>query len=70
MNAAKRKKLERAGWKVGTAEEFLNLSPEEAAYVEVKLNLAKVLSKQKEITPHDTSCIGEEDQIQSVTRLD
>ena len=47
MNTAKRKKLEKAGWKVGTAEEFLNLSPEEAAYVEVKLNLAKVLSNRR-----------------------
>lgn len=47
MNTAKRKKLEKAGWKVGTTEEFLNLSPEEAAYVEVKLNLAKVLSNRR-----------------------
>ena len=47
MNTAKRKRLEKAGWKVGTAHEFLNLSPEEAAYVEVKLNLARVLSKRR-----------------------
>ena len=47
MNAAKRKRLEKAGWKVGTAQEFLNLSSEEAAYVEVKLNLAKVLSNRR-----------------------
>lgn len=47
MNAAKRKRLEKAGWKVGTTQEFLNLSPEEAAYVEVKLNLAKILSKRR-----------------------
>jgi ribosome-binding protein aMBF1 (putative translation factor) len=47
MNTAKRKRLEKAGWRVGTAEEFLNLSPEEAAYVEVKLNLAKVLSNRR-----------------------
>jgi ribosome-binding protein aMBF1 (putative translation factor) len=47
MDAAKRKRLERAGWKVGSAQEFLNLSPEEAAYVEVKLNLAKQLSKRR-----------------------
>ncbi len=43
MNTAKRKRLEKAGWKIGTAQEFLNLSAEEAAYVEVKLNLARVL---------------------------
>ncbi len=47
MNTAKRSRLEKAGWKVGTAQEFLNLSPEEAAYVEVKLNLARVLSNRR-----------------------
>ena len=47
MDAAKRKRLEKAGWKVGTAQEFLDLSPEEAAYVEVKLNLAKQLSMRR-----------------------
>ena len=47
MNTSRRKRLEKAGWKVGTAQEFLNLSPEEAAYVEVKLNLAKVLSNRR-----------------------
>ncbi len=47
MDAAKRKRLEKAGWKLGTAQEFLNLSPEEAAYVEVKLNLAKQLAMRR-----------------------
>ena len=47
MNTAKRKRLEKAGWKVGTAQEFLNLSSEEAAYVEVKLNLAKILFNRR-----------------------
>ena len=47
MDAAKRKRLEKAGWKLGTAQEFLKLSPEEAAYVEVKLNLAKQLSMRR-----------------------
>jgi len=41
MNNAKRKRLEKKGWKVGTAQEFLNLSPEEVAYVELKLALSK-----------------------------
>ena len=43
MNTAKRKHLESKGWKVGTAKEFLNLSPEESAYVELKLELSKIL---------------------------
>jgi hypothetical protein len=34
MKETKRKKLEAAGWKVGSAREFLNLSDEEAAFVE------------------------------------
>ena len=33
MNKDKRKKLEAKGWKVGSADEFLNLTPEESAYI-------------------------------------
>lgn len=40
MDRAKKKRLERKGWKVGTAEEFLKLSPREAALVELKLALS------------------------------
>jgi DNA-binding XRE family transcriptional regulator len=36
----KRRRLEARGWKVGTAQAFLRLSPEEAAYVELKVRLA------------------------------
>lgn len=45
MNNLKRKKLEAKGWKVGTASEFLNLSQDEAAYVELKLSLSKSLQE-------------------------
>ena len=48
MDATKRKRIEKAGWKVGTANEFLKLSKEEAAYVELKLHLAKKLSKRRQ----------------------
>jgi DNA-binding XRE family transcriptional regulator len=47
MNTAKRKRLESKGWKVGTAKEFLNLSPEESAYVELKLALSKILQETR-----------------------
>jgi len=47
MNTAKRKRVEKSGWKVGTAQEFLNLSPEEAAYVELKVHLARELIKRR-----------------------
>ncbi|NTU44683.1 MAG: hypothetical protein HGA99_04045 [Chlorobiaceae bacterium] len=38
MKKEKQIKLEATGWKVGTVEEFLALSPEEAEYVERKAN--------------------------------
>jgi len=43
MNNAKKKRLEANGWKASSTAEFLHLSPEEAAYIEVKLNLSKAL---------------------------
>jgi predicted XRE-type DNA-binding protein len=43
MKATKRAKLEAAGWAVGSAAEFLKLSPEEAAFVEVKVALSQSL---------------------------
>lgn len=45
MQATKRKRLEAAGWRVGTARELLGLSPEEAAFIELKLALAGYLRK-------------------------
>ena len=39
MKSIKRDKLQKAGWKIGSAEEFLSLSPEEAAFIEMKLAL-------------------------------
>ena len=41
MNAVRRRPLERAGWAVGDAVEFLGLSAQEAALVEMKLALAQ-----------------------------
>lgn len=45
MKANRRKKLEATGRKVGTAREFLGLSDEEAAFVELKLTLSASLKK-------------------------
>jgi len=47
MQAAKRKRLEAKGWKVGTVEEFLNLSPEEVAYIELKHALSNSLRERR-----------------------
>ena len=43
MNKTKKSRLESAGWKVGDATEFLELSAEEAAFVDLKLALALYL---------------------------
>lgn len=39
MRAAKRKRLEAAGWRLGSAEEFLALTKKETALVELRLAL-------------------------------
>jgi len=47
MREAKRKRLEAKGWRVGSVQEFLNLSPEEVAYIELKLELADRFREQR-----------------------
>jgi predicted XRE-type DNA-binding protein len=41
MKADRRHKLENAGWRVGDAKDFLNLTAGEAEFVEIKLALAR-----------------------------
>jgi hypothetical protein len=41
VNKAKKDTLEAAGWKVGSTADFLQLSPEEVEFIEMKLALAK-----------------------------
>jgi len=56
MKTAKRKRLETKGWKIGNSTEFLGLSVEEAAYVELKLALSKNLQatrKEKNLTQEE-----------------
>lgn len=43
MDKKKQKRLEKKGWKVGSAEEFLKLTPEESTYIELKINLSDSL---------------------------
>lgn len=47
MNKTKRKALEKAGWQVGTVEDFLGLSKAEAALVELRLTLSKKLRTKR-----------------------
>ena len=43
MRVDKRRKLEAAGWKLGSAKELLGLSAEEQTYIELRLKLASGL---------------------------
>jgi predicted XRE-type DNA-binding protein len=43
MEKAKKHRLESAGWRIGTAEDFLGLTKEESEFVEMKLRLAQSL---------------------------
>lgn len=47
MDKTKRKRLEAAGWRVGSAEEFLGLTEEEAAFVDLKLALSTELRDRR-----------------------
>jgi ribosome-binding protein aMBF1 (putative translation factor) len=47
MHKSKQRKLEAAGWRVGSATDFLELSPEEAALVETKLALSTALRDRR-----------------------
>ena len=48
MRESKRRRLEAKGWRIGSATEFLRLSsPEEVAFIEVKLRLADSLRRHR-----------------------
>jgi DNA-binding transcriptional regulator YiaG len=47
MKQTKRKKLEAKGWKVGTAADFLELTPEEEAFIEMKMSLSQSLKEMR-----------------------
>jgi ribosome-binding protein aMBF1 (putative translation factor) len=47
MDPRKRKRLEAAGWKVGSTKEFLKLSKEEETLVELRLALGSTLREHR-----------------------
>jgi hypothetical protein len=53
MKSVKKENLKKAGWKTGSAADFLELSPEEAAMVELRVALARDL-KRRRISKHIT----------------
>ena len=48
MRKSKRERLEAKGWRFGTAQEFLGLSNEESAYVELRVRLADSLRQRRQ----------------------
>jgi len=47
MNAARRKRLEAAGWKVGTVQEFLGLSDEEVRLIDLHIALTQKIRHER-----------------------
>jgi predicted XRE-type DNA-binding protein len=48
MDAAKRKAIEEAGWKVGDAADFLGMSDEERQLLDTRVELALAIRRQRE----------------------
>lgn len=48
MKQSKRARLESKGWKIGSAAEFLELTAEEAAYIEMKVALSEKLKQRRQ----------------------
>jgi predicted XRE-type DNA-binding protein len=47
MDKEKKARLEAHGWKVGSAEEFLGMTPEEAAYVDLRVKLSEAVREYR-----------------------
>ena len=50
MDATKRKALEAAGWKVGDAADFLDMSDEERQLLDARVALALAIRRQRDAT--------------------
>ena len=47
MDKAKRDRLTKAGWRVGSAAEFLELTPQEQRYIELKVALSRCVRQRR-----------------------
>jgi hypothetical protein len=47
MKAGKRQRLERAGWKLGSAKDLLKLTDEEEVVIDLKLALARAVREER-----------------------
>ncbi len=48
MRESKKKRLEKKGWRVASADHFLSLSAEESEYIELKLKLSQALKEKRQ----------------------
>jgi ribosome-binding protein aMBF1 (putative translation factor) len=48
MDVKKRKRLEAAGFRVGSAADFLELTPEESALIDLKLSLGRLVRSTRQ----------------------
>ena len=58
MKNDKKSRLEAAGWKFGDAATFLDLSPEEAAFVEIKFTLSRGLKTLRSRRNMTQTCVA------------
>jgi ribosome-binding protein aMBF1 (putative translation factor) len=49
MRKEMKKRLAAKGWRIGTVKEFLALSSEESAYIELKIRLAEGLRRRRQV---------------------
>jgi len=65
MRASKKARLASRGWKVGDTKEFLDLSSEEVAFIELRMKLAEGLKarrKRKRFTQQDLAAAVQSSQ--------
>ena len=58
MDKRKKELLKTKGWKVGSTEEFLDLSEEELAYIELKISLSRLtreIRAKRQLTQQQTA---------------
>jgi ribosome-binding protein aMBF1 (putative translation factor) len=48
MDKSKAERLKRAGWKIGTVQEFLGLTDEEMALIEMRMSLADSIKRRRQ----------------------
>jgi predicted XRE-type DNA-binding protein len=59
MDEARRKRLEDAGFRIGTVAEFLGLTPEQSELVEIKVNLSAAVRQQRSTSSLSQSKLAE-----------